>query len=164
VAHLAEEVCGLLAEAAAVCPTKPVTDEDAAPLAALAVRPRDLASLGSDLGFVQHGDGFESGSWGMPRADSPEDLARLLLANPHVELMQVAERLSEREAEDVCETLVADLHLDEQTCDVYLRVPVKVAAALLTRSEPGTLHFASTSTYAAGSRPWTSTFSSRQKP
>ena len=139
VTHLAEEISGLLSGAAAVGPIERAADEEDVPTAALAIRPRDLAELGSGVGFVQDQGDLESGSWGIPRAASPEDLARLLLAHPHVHLVQVVESLSEQEAEDVRESLAEDLHLDAQTADVYLGVPVKAAAALIARTDPGTL-------------------------
>ncbi|MBK6761755.1 MAG: hypothetical protein IPG68_00010 [Micrococcales bacterium] len=139
VAHLAEEVARLLSEGAAVGPVSPAEERAPAPVAALAVSPRDPAALGANLGFVRSREDFDTGTWGMPRSASPEDLGRLLLANPHVELVQVVEALSDRIADDVRETLAGDLHLDERLSDEYLGVPVKAAAALVARSEPGTL-------------------------
>ena len=138
-AHLAEEVAGLLAEAAAVGPIAQAADDETIPLAALAIRPRDLDESGSVVGFIREGHDVQSGSWGVPRAASPENLARLLLANPHVQLVQVVESLSEQEAEDVRDALAEDLRLDAQSADVYLGIPVKAAAALIARSDPGTL-------------------------
>lgn len=139
VAHLAEEVAGLLSEGAAIGPVSAVEGRDSAPVAALAVSPRDPAALAGNVGFVGSRRDFDSGNWGLPRAASPEDLARLLLANPHLELVQVVEALGDRIADDVRETLAEDLHLDERVADEYLGIPVKAAAALLATTEPGTL-------------------------
>lgn len=139
VAHLAEEIAGLLSGGATVGPVRPAEAPDPAPLTALAVSPRDPEAAGANVGFVSSRDGFESGTWGMPRAASPENLARLLLANPHVELVQVVESLGDRTAEDVREALAEDLHLDERLAEEYIGVPVRAAAALLARSQPGTL-------------------------
>ncbi len=139
VAHLAEEVAGLLSESAAVGPTTPAETPDPEPVAGLAVSPRDPAELGANLGFVRARESFDAGTWGMPRAASPEELARLLLANPHVEMVQVVEALSDRKADDIREALADDLRLDERLSDDYLGVPVKAAAALLATTESGTL-------------------------
>lgn len=139
VAHLAEEIAGLLSEGAAVGPVSPVEERDLEPVAALAVSPRDPRDEGATVGFVQSREGFDSGTWGKPRSASPEDLARLLLANPHVELVQIVESLGDQAADDVRETLAGDLRLDQSTSEEYLGVPVKAAAALLACSEPGTL-------------------------
>lgn len=138
--HLADEVAGMLGEQAVVGAVNAAAAANL-PLdgQALRVRPRAQAES-RRAGYVLHGQPDEDGIWGMARPVSPDALAKLLLAHPHVMLVQAIEPLDDPQISAAREDLADELaEAPGHPREEFLGIPARVAAALVPVDAPGTV-------------------------
>jgi hypothetical protein len=156
-AHLAAEACGLLSEVAVVTPVRS-TPEDGAAATTPAGRPNGTpARLGEPgdhpalrllplgPGFGERRTGFlrvptrDAGIWAAPRMSDPESLARLLLAFPHLSLVQVVAPLADGEMEQARGELDVTLGGAGAEHEEFLGTPVRAQTLVVADGAPGPL-------------------------
>ncbi|MGB7983395.1 MAG: DUF87 domain-containing protein [Candidatus Nanopelagicales bacterium] len=141
VRHLAEEAAGLLSEAAVPSPVQQVAEvrpSDAASQRSLWLTPRGPGIKGRLLGYVG-APLHDAGIWAVPRRADPEALARLLLANPHLTLLQTVAPLDEASMKQARDDLDRELGGSGSEHEEFLGTPVIAGAAVVATGPPWTL-------------------------
>ena len=162
--HLAAEAAGLLSEVGVVSPVRrseagmsaartaagpdPVLGDTEATDSDPSATPFDpwaLQITPQGPGFGERRTGFlrvptrDDGVWAAPRMTDPEALARLVLAHPHLTLVQTVEPLSELEMEHARGALDAELGGAGSEHEEFLGTPLRAQALLVADEVPGTL-------------------------